>query len=52
MPFKQRYEIDCQLIHFILKEEFEDTKGEIRIRRKDNTMAKEKGQTQIYKTYT
>jgi hypothetical protein len=41
-----------------LKEEFEDTKGAIRIRISkgiDNTMAKRKrtkGQTTIYKTYT
>jgi len=38
-------------------EEFEDTKGVIRIRKRntDNTMAKRKstkGQTTIYKTYT
>jgi hypothetical protein len=38
------------------EEEFEDTKGVIRIRRRtDNTIAKRKstkGQTTIYKTYT
>ena len=48
-----------ELMHInLLKEEFEDTKGEIRIhksRRTDNTMTKRKStkaQTTIYKTYT
>ena len=45
------------LLSIVLQEEFEDTKGVIRIRKPktDNTMAKRKrtkGQTMIYKTYT
>jgi hypothetical protein len=45
-------------LSFRLKEEFEDTKGVIKIRiskKNRNTMAKRKstkGQTTIYKTYT